>query len=407
MTEDSVIHERQLRLGYLEVVEEIIRASDRQEVCRKFLQTIAAMLYCPSALIAVNSNGTADSLSVAAFVGSEFTETQVQEVITISAISQEWHVRSTDFDITYSTNHDETSHSLSCFPIYKSIDTPLGFLAIPSELQFPFKMKDEILPSLVSLLAHRLSEFDLLADIGALEQSKRMEAIQRLGVRFPKQQDFFAKVMHDINGVLAVTSLQAQLLSDDDTPQDLRNRGVDRLIASVQKIQGLFEIQEQGTSVLLGSELVTPIQKCLNVSQRTFNVGMKKSPQVSIEYRCDEREIAVRGILMHWLFHNFLRQISVVAQSSDDVDQGILIEVGSSGDGSASAVLLEVSVKLSSLGKEIVAGAQGARGSNKYAISIFDHLVKLTEILGWTVGLDVRSEEIKISVSLPCVSVKK
>ena len=411
MTNETVIRNVQLQTAYLDALEDLIKAHDAEEACRKFLRTVTCMVNCPSAFIALADNGAADSLSIVACVGEEFGDVNTQRMVTGAAISTKWQNFSANFECAYTLATESPSHSFSGYPIYKMVEAPYGFLALPGGFPVSAEFRDVILPSLVSLLAHRLYEFDLLSEINPLVPSERIKNVRELGVRFPKKEDFFDKSRHDVNGLLTVASLQAQMLSGAEVPQGSREQWVDRLLNSIRKVGVLVNDQEHSMTVLLSSSPVVSFQKCIDLSLKTFNIGMRNSPKVTVEWRCDDQHIAVRGSVMHWIFHNFLRQLSTVAQLSDvDDEDGILMEVNRSGTDIAPVVDLGISVQLSAYGLEAVIShlhaARSGQISDRYTTPIFDHLFGLAEILGWAIHSETVTENFKFSLSIPCVPPK-
>jgi hypothetical protein len=411
MTKEDVALEYHLQTGYLDALEELIKAHDAKEACQKFLRTTTLMLNCPSAFIALAHQGKAESLSVVTCVGDEFNEPSTHEMLTIAAISNNWQNFSQNFECTYTLGTKGPTRSFSGFPIYKKNDEPYGFLALPSNFQVPSQFQDVVLPSLVSLLAHRLREFDLLHEIDPLDQNERAEVIRERGVRFPAKEDFFNKSAHNVNGLLTVASLQAQMLSGAEVPEGSRDQKIDRLLTSIKKIGDLIEVQEEGTTVLLSSSPVAPFQSCLNLALKTFNIGMKTSPSVAVTGDSDGLFVAIRGLVLHWMLHNFLRQVSTIAQSTDaDEDPSMLIEVNRSGNDSEPVLNLGVSLRINANGHEIVSSHFNAATSgtlkNRYATSIFDHVGCLAEVLGWTVQFSTSSGTIKFQISIPCAPPK-
>jgi hypothetical protein len=411
VTKETVVRKDRLQTALLDALEELIKAHDAKEACQKFLRATVFMLNCPSAFIALAHQGVANSLSVVACVGDEFNDPSTQELLTIAAISNNWQSFSAKFECAYTRGTQGGAHSFSGFPIYKTSDEPYGFLALPSDFPVPSQFQDVILPSLVSLLAHRLREFDLLHEIDPLVQNERTDVIRERGVRFPRKEDFFDKSVHNVNGLLTVASLQAQMLYGAEAPEGSRDQKLDRLLTSIKKIGDLIEIQEEATKVLLSSSPVVSFQSCLNLSLETFNIGMKTSPKMAVESNFDDSFIAIRGVVLHWMLHNFFRQISTVAQPSGaDEDPKILIEVNRSGNDSEPILDLVVSLDINSNGHEIVSSHFNAATSgalkNRYATSIFDHVGCLVEVLGWTVQFSTQSGNISFSVSIPCVPPK-
>ncbi len=411
MTKKDMALEYHLQTGYLDALEELIKAHDAEEACQKFLRATTLMLNCPSAFIALAQQGNAESLSVVTCVGDRFNNRGTHEILTNAAISNNWQNFSQNFECTYTLGRNAPTHSFSGFPIYKMSDEPYGFLALPSDFPVPSQFQDVVLPSLVSLLAHRLREFDLLHEIDPLDQNERAEVIRERGIRFPRKEDFFDKSVHNVNGLLTVASLQAQMLYGAEVPEGSREQKIDRLLTSIKKIGDLIGVQEEGTKVLLSSSPVTSFQSCLNLSLKTFSIGMKTSPKVAVESYFDDSFIAIRGVVLHWMLHNFFRQISTVAQPADaDEDPKLLIKVNRSGNKSEPVLNLGVSLQINADGHETVSSHFNATTSgspkNRYATSIFDHVGCLAEVLGWVVRFSTQSGTISFQISIPCVPPK-
>ena len=396
---------------YQDVLEEIIRAKDSEEACRNFLRAIAPVLNIPSALIALAHDGQAERLSVIAADGEEFIDLNTQESITGAAISHGWQNCSHGFECAYTSSRDKSPHSFSGFPIYKEMTRHFGFLALPGNFSTPSRLRDCILPTLVSILAHRLNEFDLSQENHLLNSSERMEAIHSRGVRFPSKEDFFTRSTHDVNGALTIASLQTQMLSQALAPINNRGQSFERLLNSIREIETLIEIQEEGTSVLLSSRDVSSFQKCLNVSLATFNTGIRNTPKIGVKWNSEDQNVAVRGIVMHWILHNFLRQISLKAQSCEGSEcHELWVEVHRSGSVAQPFLELRLSVELCAEAQEEITRrlvcSDMSDVETRYATSIFGHLYGLTELLGWQIQSQCHFGTVEIDVLVPCVPLK-
>jgi hypothetical protein len=178
-------------------------------------------------------------------------------------------------------------------------------------------------------------------------------------------------------------------------------------MSSIGKIEALLEIQEIGTTVLLSSRPETSLRNCLDIALKTFNVGMSKSPNVALSWHGDDQFVPIRGTVMHWILHNTLRQISVVAQVSDTDQASILVDITPSGIDGDPTVNLVISARMTSMGQE-KAGTQINRailndGANRHHSSVLDQLVGLVKIFGWVTRLSFHSGQLTISASIPSV----
>jgi hypothetical protein len=132
---------------------------------------------------------------------------------------------------------------------------------------------------------------------------------------------------------------------------------------------------------------------------------------MAVNWQSDDHSIAVRGSVLHWILHNTLRQISVVAAPSDNEAASITIDISRSGGDGNPALDIEISAELGALGQESVARhlSQSTLSdtANRGYSSVLGHLIGLMEILGWVIRLSSHSGQLTISASIPSIPSKR
>ena len=303
---------------HLSAVNDLIFSFDACAASFHMLRRLAGLAGCQSAFLAtISGKRTADGdwPVVAAWTGNLFAGVDTFSELKSMTASYGWADSDKAFRTTLNSDESQTQRILVGYPLFDPVGRLNGVLMMVTYAEESIHILEELGPLFVFLLLHRIHEFTLMHSLRVDHSPAAKDIMSVRGTHFPLFADIIYKGLHDINGQLAIASLQTQILRNQNVPLDASNRGLERLQHAVVSAGELVSVQDEAMSLLLDTGNISSFRSGVKLALATFGDGLKNQIEFLLVDQLDgDVTLASRGNVAHWLLHNLFRAVATVYQ---------------------------------------------------------------------------------------------
>ncbi len=302
-----------LRDEYLSAVNDLTNSFDDCAASYEVLRRVAALTGSGAAFLCVATHKRSvaqEQTVVVARTGNFFTDVATFSEMQTSAVAYGWNDTREKFRCTLKSNGVVPERFLVGYPLFDKTGNHVGVLMLVIFSEESIQILEELCPTLIYLLMHRIREFNLIDDLTKKGDQEARDILAVRGTRFPSVSEFIYMGLHTINGQLAVASLQTRVLKGEGVSVDERGVGLDRIEKSLIHAGDKISAQDDMVSMILGRESSCSFVQSFDFALTTFGQGLKINVEFDVTHQIPQTAtIPLRGNVAHWIFHNILRAV--------------------------------------------------------------------------------------------------
>jgi hypothetical protein len=315
-----------LREEYLSAINDLTTCFDDCAASYHMLRRLAALTGSNATFLCVTTRKnsiTSEETIVTARTGKFFPDTEsFSETQTIVA-SYGWSDTRHQFRCTLKNDETLPERILIGYPLFNQLGNRVGVLMLVVFSEESIQILEELCPILIHLLLHRIQEFTLIDDLTERGNQEARDILAVRGIHFPLVSDFIYKTMHDINGQMAIASLQTRILKDQGTSGEAQDRALDRIEQSLVHAGDKISAQDDIIAMILGPESSCSFIETFDFALTTFGQGLKTKVDFDATHQIPRTAVLpLRGNVTHWILHNFLRGAGSVYQWTPNTLRG-------------------------------------------------------------------------------------
>lgn len=315
---NSPLTQQYLRDEYLSALNDLTTAFDSCAASFHILRRVAALVGSSAGFLGLTTRRTSPTREtpvVAAHTGSLFTGAETFSELQGLAADHGWTDTENLFRKDLARDTVLPERILIGYPLFDQLGNHIGVLMLVVYSEESIRILETVCPLLIHLLIHRIQEFNL---VNAIRESGSQNAREILAVRgshFPALADLINKGLHDINGQLAIGSLQLQVFKNKSAPVHPQELGFKRIEQSLVHIGEKISAQEDLVTLLLHPETVCSFIESFELAVTTFGQGLKIQVEFETAHQISRNAVLpLRGNVAYWIFHNILRGVASVYQ---------------------------------------------------------------------------------------------
>ena len=315
-----------LREEYLSAINDLTNCFDGCAASFHILRRLVALSGGSSAFLGVatrkNSSSQEKSI-VVSYTGNFFTSVETFPEMQALAATHGWTDTKLQFRKVLEGNAILPERILIGYPLFDQLGNRVGVLMLVVFSEESIQILEELCPILIHLLLHRIQEFTLIDDLTERGNQEARDILAVRGIHFPLVSDFIYKTMHDINGQMAIASLQTRILKDQGTSGEAQDRALDRIEQSLVHAGDKISAQDDIIAMILGPESSCSFIETFDFALTTFGQGLKTKVDFDATHQIPRTAVLpLRGNVTHWILHNFLRGAGSVYQWTPNTLRG-------------------------------------------------------------------------------------
>lgn len=303
---------------YLGAINDLTFSSDSHSAIFLTLERLAKITQSSAGICGIYApTGTDETANhfVSSHFGDFFSSVNTFSELQELAASHGWGDTQNHFRCTMRTDTLQPEQILSGYPLFNQKGDFAGFLMFVVSSEESLRILEETFPIIIHLMIHRITELSLTEDRRNSGGHQEHKIFSKRATYFPSVNYSIFKNFHDINGQLAVASLQTEFLKNQSTPSDSWQKGLNRIEQSLTRVGEYFSAQEKMISLILSQENQCSFVEALNLAIGTFQEGEHIHNRFEITTQISpDQALPFSGSASLWLLHNILRVVADVYQ---------------------------------------------------------------------------------------------
>jgi hypothetical protein len=317
-TDLTKVESRILPSVHLDALHDLISAYDADHACAAILRQIAALSGCTSSFISLNLPDalTEDSRAFAsASTGFIFNGVSTYQESVEELAHYGWANLNEPFSQVLPNTETFRELTFTGYPLFDQLGRLAGSFAVITNSPTSLQVINQYCSLMLVMLTHRVHEFQFLGIPHVNENAELVLQVSRRGVHFPSLSNTYAQSAHGVNGQLAISSLQAQILTNSDVTDETIRRGLERITGAIARTGILLHRQEDAIGLLMNQSEYSHLTSSINMAIASYNQMM--TYKIPLELKLNQEKetlIALPGNAAFWLFHNLFRSIAAIYQ---------------------------------------------------------------------------------------------
>ena len=237
------------------------------------------------------------------------------------------------------------------FVVRSNFGDVLGFILFITDKTDPFELADKNVTVITELTIYRILEAFGIKQVYQRVSAEANDLAETVGRVFPALDEVYSSSVHDLNGALAVVSMQTQLLSaaaaatagSGNTLQSIDR--TENITKSMQRADEFLSLSNSMVKTLVGEVDSTSMKELIDVCMATGMESLKVDHKIhSTVHDFDLPSQQSEKLLWFWLCHNLIRigRISLEELETEESDPRLKIALSTYVQGDMEVIELKM-----------------------------------------------------------------